>query len=66
MTVRVSMRENQQKSWNSQPLQTEWIAGRASCFYLHLIRRDGRGGLFLPSNTAVRAAHANDQKGHAA
>lgn len=66
MTLRASMRENQHQSWNSQPLQTARIAGRDRCFHLHLIRRDGRGGLFLPSNNVVRAARAKDEKGHAA
>lgn len=78
MTLRAMLRENQRQTNQSHPTLSAGIAERGRRSHLHLIRRDGRGGLFLPSSgrltpmpgRAVSALHAItspiSQKGYVA
>ena len=50
MTLRAMLRENQRQTNQSHPTLSAGIAERGRRSHLHLIRRDGRGGLFLPSS----------------
>lgn len=50
MTMRATLRENQRQTNQSHPIRPAGIAERGWRSHLHLIRRDGCGGLFLPSS----------------
>jgi len=77
MTLRATLRGNQRQTNQSHPIRPADAAERNRSFHLHLIRRDGRGGLFLPcdgrpaTDAAPRGGeHATtnpiSQKGHVA
>lgn len=53
MTLRAALRDDQR-----QPDSSEMICGRSRSFHLHLIRRDERGGIFLPSTRRSPASGA--------
>ena len=50
MTLRATLRGIQRQTNQSHPIRPARDAERNRPLHLHLIRRDGRGGLFLPSN----------------
>ena len=50
MTLRATLRGIQRQTNQSHPIRPARDAERNRPFHLHLIRRDGRGGLFLPSD----------------
>jgi hypothetical protein len=53
MTLRAMLRENQRQSNQSYSTHSTRNVGRDRYSHLHLIRRDGRGGLFLPCDARV-------------
>ena len=71
MTLRAMQREYRRQTNPSHPIRPARAAERNRHPHLHLIRRDGRGGLFLPCTTpgASRAgtqAEPSEQKGSVA
>lgn len=57
MTLRFTLREHQRQSNLSLSIRPAQAVERDRRSHLHLIRRDGRGGLFLPS--AGRLIHVS-------
>lgn len=71
MTLRAMLREYQRQTNSSHPIRPAWAAERNRHPHLHLIWRDGRGGLFLPcaSQAGTRAepsGQRSNQKGSVA
>ena len=67
MTLRAMLRGNQRQSNQTQMMRPARDAERDRCSHLHLIQRDGRGGLFLPFlPCGVHVAESINQKGGAA
>ena len=57
MTLRCALRASQRQTNQQYPIRPARAAERNRPFHLHLIRRDGRGGLFLPCDG--RLAHGS-------
>jgi len=71
MTLRAMLREHRRQTNSRHPIRPAQAAERNPHPHLHLIRSDGRGGLFLPcasraGTQAEPSAQQNSQKGSVA
>jgi hypothetical protein len=65
MTLRAMLREYQRQTNSHHPIRPAGAAEQNRHHHLHLIRRDGRGGLFLPYASCTEAlVEPSEQRGN--